>query len=158
MPAEYDRHAVYTREPTGGILITREQSQQIQIGDVVTVEYDRYGAVHEPPIGARVTRVRSDLVWENVLDDYQQEPLNNKNGMVFFSFVFVSSSLLTLNITERYTKYTKKYMRAALEAFALSKHKDPLVPQTWYTISRSSVVQSPVCREDGRDIKKTTKY
>jgi hypothetical protein len=62
---------------------------QIQTGDVVTVEYDHYVHTLEPPVGARIARVRHDLDWENVLEDFKHEPPDNKNGMhlcAFFNF------------------------------------------------------------------------
>jgi hypothetical protein len=42
------------------------------IGDVITFEYDTYSR-REAPFNPRLTRVRTDMKWEDVLFDYGME-------------------------------------------------------------------------------------
>ena len=56
---------------------------ELQIGDVVTIDYKNYFH-NEVPVEPCITRVRSDLKWEEVLNDYLSERPQHKhlNGII----------------------------------------------------------------------------
>jgi hypothetical protein len=60
---------------------------KLQLGDVVTIDYKNY-TQNEVPVDPHITRVRSDLKWEEVLKDFLDERPQQKqltgNIIIFF--------------------------------------------------------------------------
>ena len=42
-----------------------------KVGDVVTIDYDTYSLKEGVPVNPKITRIRHDLAWEDVVDDYR---------------------------------------------------------------------------------------
>ena len=56
-----------------------------KVGDVVTIDYDTYSLKEGVPVNPKITRIRHDLGWEDVVDDYHLRDvpsLNVLNGIL----------------------------------------------------------------------------
>lgn len=73
--------------PTGSTFeVDLDQFTDLQIpkeGQVVTFEYEQ-NLRHEIPVNPIITKIRSDLSWDNVMQDFLQD---NSNSMRFFLFL-----------------------------------------------------------------------
>eukprot|EP00026_Physarum_polycephalum_P001040 Phypoly_transcript_01041.p1 GENE.Phypoly_transcript_01041~~Phypoly_transcript_01041.p1 ORF type:complete len:1163 (+),score=140.56 Phypoly_transcript_01041:229-3717(+) len=103
-------------------------------GDIVTFSYQNF-AKFRVPHKPTITRIRSDLEWDDVLRNHEQEKpksqdLNNTSQQV----------IDYAPRTYGYWAHTKrKQMRAFFDMIAKKQKFDPLIPENWYSISPGSV-------------------
>ena len=102
------------------------------------------------PINPRVFRVRTDISWKEVVRKFAEEG----NGiLLFFALCFI----LTIDavVADTHEKFTSKpigywtmeqnkNMRKFFEDYARHKNRSPLDPETWYRVSRISIMKKKV--------------
>eukprot|EP00026_Physarum_polycephalum_P002532 Phypoly_transcript_02539.p1 GENE.Phypoly_transcript_02539~~Phypoly_transcript_02539.p1 ORF type:complete len:901 (+),score=86.30 Phypoly_transcript_02539:60-2762(+) len=104
-----------------------------KIGDVVTVDYDTYSLKEGAPVNPKITRIRHDLDWEVVMDEYIRE------GQPTSSHVQPEKApTLTKKETGYWTSEKGIATREFFVRFAQARGLDPFVSQTWYSLSRYS--------------------
>ena len=135
----------YTSRPNGQTIEVPPQDVLIPtppIGSVVTFSFES-NARREDPLHPQIYRLRSDLLWEDVVYNairdtkYLSGNLSVFTPLLYLLFnVVIAGHLRTAGFTSQPPGYwTSKNMRLFMEAFARSKNLDPLVPETWYRIS-----------------------
>ena len=50
-----------------------------KVGDIVTLEYESH-ARREIPVGPKIVRIRTDVSWEDLLQDYARDLAQRKSG------------------------------------------------------------------------------
>eukprot|EP00026_Physarum_polycephalum_P002403 Phypoly_transcript_02409.p1 GENE.Phypoly_transcript_02409~~Phypoly_transcript_02409.p1 ORF type:complete len:900 (+),score=140.14 Phypoly_transcript_02409:101-2800(+) len=96
-------------------------------GDIVTFSFDNYsrGLV---PISPKVFRIRTDITWEDVLqNDVGEKLLLNDTSLRALSYANKPAGYWT---SER-----GKNMRDFFVELAKKRNFDPLVPENWYSVS-----------------------
>ena len=97
---------------------------ELQIGDVVTIDYKNYFH-NEAPVEPRITRVRSDLKWEEVLNDYLSERPQHKH---------LDGIILTLSLSSAFS----------LTSFFLSESSLDLVAEDDSGESTNGMLDTPL--------------
>lgn len=116
-------------------------------GDVVTFSYNVRNAVMVEP---RVTRVRKDLEWQDVLHSHFQDSPNGNiirittHIVLTFELEATKTALNFSTSSEYWTSKRGRNTRVLLENIARSKNMDPLLAQTWYSIPRQLVMDVQV--------------
>eukprot|EP00026_Physarum_polycephalum_P001974 Phypoly_transcript_01978.p1 GENE.Phypoly_transcript_01978~~Phypoly_transcript_01978.p1 ORF type:complete len:752 (+),score=127.08 Phypoly_transcript_01978:45-2300(+) len=97
-------------------------------GDIVTLEYESYSR-KSAPVNPTIVRIRTDLRWEDVVADFViSDPQRNAKNYVTKPKGY-------------WTDESGKNLRNFFEEFAKSKNLDPLLAETWYSISGSFVTE-----------------
>eukprot|EP00026_Physarum_polycephalum_P001243 Phypoly_transcript_01244.p1 GENE.Phypoly_transcript_01244~~Phypoly_transcript_01244.p1 ORF type:complete len:1086 (+),score=113.52 Phypoly_transcript_01244:74-3331(+) len=113
-------------------------------GDVVSFSYDNYSR-NAVPVNPFVYRIRMDLTWLHVVRNHyenatQSQRLNDSsNQKVFRATTDVNNDKRSSQGNEQSaTKEGRKLskIRNAAEKMARSVHMDPLLSETWYSITR----------------------
>lgn len=108
--------------PMESVLITTPD-----IGEIVSFFYET-NARRDKPVNPKVYRTRGDISWEEVVHNFVEENKDLSDTSVVPAF---SSKPIGF--------WTNDNMRAFLEEFAKSKNLDPLLSETWYTITRQDI-------------------
>eukprot|EP00026_Physarum_polycephalum_P002929 Phypoly_transcript_02938.p1 GENE.Phypoly_transcript_02938~~Phypoly_transcript_02938.p1 ORF type:complete len:814 (+),score=92.26 Phypoly_transcript_02938:147-2588(+) len=96
-------------------------------GAVVTIEHDGFSEFGVP-LRPRISRIRTDLSWKDVIHDAEQR------------FTKVQSQLQKSPI-RYWTRNKGENMRKYFVALAHSLNLDPLLPSSWYPMSRKQFTQ-----------------
>ena len=112
-------------------------------GNIVTYTYDHLTKAGIP-VNPRITRIRTDLFWEDVLRDYESNSLfaqgtlllSPLHRLIFNEIIEVQhpSKNIKMNELEREHKW-----RELFQQIARDRNLDPLVPGTWYSLSRGEI-------------------
>eukprot|EP00026_Physarum_polycephalum_P000830 Phypoly_transcript_00831.p1 GENE.Phypoly_transcript_00831~~Phypoly_transcript_00831.p1 ORF type:complete len:1315 (+),score=159.79 Phypoly_transcript_00831:513-3947(+) len=102
-----------------------------KIGDVVSFSYEQT-AKRAMPANVRVFRIRKDVNWEIVLQNYHKENSPLSPGGISQ----VVTGLAPPTTTTGGRLETRKKMRRLLEDFARSHNLNPLLAKTWYRLSK----------------------
>eukprot|EP00026_Physarum_polycephalum_P004657 Phypoly_transcript_04679.p1 GENE.Phypoly_transcript_04679~~Phypoly_transcript_04679.p1 ORF type:complete len:669 (+),score=68.95 Phypoly_transcript_04679:107-2113(+) len=119
--------------PSGITFAINLPSLKLQIGDIVTLEYNNYSDKDLIPISPTVGRVRSDLIWENVVHDY----LCGKHSPPILDSI--SKSLVSRQGNDSLHEPGDelfKNRRSFFEKFARENNFDPLVVDNWYSVKQ----------------------
>eukprot|EP00026_Physarum_polycephalum_P000662 Phypoly_transcript_00663.p1 GENE.Phypoly_transcript_00663~~Phypoly_transcript_00663.p1 ORF type:complete len:1097 (+),score=133.55 Phypoly_transcript_00663:927-4217(+) len=95
-------------------------------GDIVTLEYDT--VFREIPVDPIIARVRTDTLWEAIVDDSGRNVSKNKDVLA--------------KAPKGYWKAQDGKAREHFIEFAMKRGLDPLLPATWYSMSYSTLLQS----------------
>lgn len=111
------------------------------MGDIVTFDHENY-ARGEIPTNPKISRIRKDLVWNDVLRDYADR---KKSSTLLPSLLyFPSPSSLSSGAKRVFADKPRKLwkmrndrkIRSFFENFAKKRGLDPRLPATWYSLSR----------------------
>ena len=127
-------------------------------GDVVTVEYDHFSKT-DVPVDPKLTRIREDLEWRDVLRDFVNEnilagvcslPSLSHPLIMDYSEYYVDSdevddtaSQVNNDIRKPFKFWTvedRRNARTYLEEYARQRNLDPLLPDTWYSTSLKDIL------------------
>jgi hypothetical protein len=61
---------------------------RLKVGDVVTLDYERY-ARRLAPVSPKISRVRTDVAWGDVVREYRQEIHKKRDGTTANRIVFI---------------------------------------------------------------------
>eukprot|EP00026_Physarum_polycephalum_P000668 Phypoly_transcript_00669.p1 GENE.Phypoly_transcript_00669~~Phypoly_transcript_00669.p1 ORF type:complete len:889 (+),score=100.09 Phypoly_transcript_00669:213-2879(+) len=106
-------------------------------GDVVTIEYDHFSKT-DVPVAPILTRIREDLEWKDVLRDFVNDTLSSDRERET-----EEKAASTANLRKPFKFWTVEEGRNArnfMEEFARQKGLDPLLPETWYSISLKDIL------------------
>eukprot|EP00026_Physarum_polycephalum_P001704 Phypoly_transcript_01706.p1 GENE.Phypoly_transcript_01706~~Phypoly_transcript_01706.p1 ORF type:complete len:1010 (+),score=136.82 Phypoly_transcript_01706:80-3109(+) len=123
--------------PSGGTFIVPPQNVKAKPlpkkGDVVTFSYDDFSR-KALPVNPTIYQIRQDLAWDDVVENYLRDPQSqflNKSSQLASGFVNQPTEFWNAEIGNN--------MRNFLEEYAWSKNMDPLLPETWYSLSISDM-------------------
>jgi hypothetical protein len=123
---------------------------------VVTIEYDHFSKT-DVPVDPKLTRIREDLEWKDVLRDFVNE--NILVGVYSTSPLLYCSEYQTdreanevgnegsNDVRKPFRFWTVEEGRNArnfLEEFARQRNLDPLLPETWYSTSLKDILSQKV--------------
>lgn len=97
-------------------------------GDVITFAYEKFSR-NVVPVNPKIFRVRDDMAWRDVVRAPQTLNASTQAGASFSQFPMGYWSI-----------HKGKNARLFFEKLAKSKNMDPLVPDTWYTISKEDIL------------------
>jgi hypothetical protein len=112
----------------------------IKKGEVVSVSSSKR-TQHHTPLDPRITHVRTDINWEQVLAKYStskvkaKRSMKHNRGIILEKLIFITEILNDRRTTKLF-----------LEKFAKDRKFDPLVASNWYQISTrqiSKVIAKP---------------
>jgi hypothetical protein len=115
------------------------------IGAVVTFSYESHSRRDEV-VNPKIFRIREDVSWEEVVENYATER-KLPTGLEFFFLFFPPPSspfVIKLKLGPTLLYDTIKRMRLFLEKFAKKRNLDPLLPATWYKIPYKDLKHSRV--------------
>jgi len=122
------------------------------VGAIVSFSFDN-AARRDVPVNPKVYRVRRDVAWEevvqNALRDKHLQQFQGKNFFFFFLFFFrlylLSIFVFLVNFSTRPVgHWTGKNMRLMMMNVAKSRNLDPLIANTWYSISSDEILKYKV--------------
>lgn len=134
---------------------------QPQRGDVVCFTYENYS--RNSPTNPKVVRIRKDISWKEVLSDAAASTpksqllggwflyfLSNYIGNIFYGIYFlIDKSKKAVGEKIKPMGYwkadKKKNMRLFFENIAKERGVDPLVPESWYSVTQAYVKSFKVC-------------
>eukprot|EP00026_Physarum_polycephalum_P000547 Phypoly_transcript_00548.p1 GENE.Phypoly_transcript_00548~~Phypoly_transcript_00548.p1 ORF type:complete len:911 (+),score=120.65 Phypoly_transcript_00548:114-2846(+) len=107
-------------------------------GDVVTFGYESNsrGAI---PVNATILRIRTDVSWEEVVYNFTRDA-SEKQKLNEYSHDAVG---YTSSPVGYWTERKGANIRKFFERVAKSKNLDPLMPDTWYLLSRKDIESVP---------------
>eukprot|EP00026_Physarum_polycephalum_P001573 Phypoly_transcript_01575.p1 GENE.Phypoly_transcript_01575~~Phypoly_transcript_01575.p1 ORF type:complete len:894 (+),score=113.77 Phypoly_transcript_01575:551-3232(+) len=122
--------------PDGRYISVPQQNVEIpfpEIGSVVTIAYER-NSRRDTIVNPKITRLRSDLQWEDVLQSSEKE--KKVEG-----FRTKSRKLLSKPASGPFQSYTKvEERRTFFYEYAIENEFDPLVADHWYTQPKEFVL------------------
>eukprot|EP00026_Physarum_polycephalum_P001074 Phypoly_transcript_01075.p1 GENE.Phypoly_transcript_01075~~Phypoly_transcript_01075.p1 ORF type:complete len:1059 (+),score=134.10 Phypoly_transcript_01075:98-3274(+) len=105
--------------------------QEYKKGDVVTFSYENFSR-NSIPVNPKILRVRKDLSWKGVLAQESRPSLLGE----------ISGKRVGQHVPGDATQETRKQrLRKFYEDLATDLGMDPRAPNTWYTLSRSTVME-----------------
>eukprot|EP00026_Physarum_polycephalum_P001339 Phypoly_transcript_01340.p1 GENE.Phypoly_transcript_01340~~Phypoly_transcript_01340.p1 ORF type:complete len:1070 (+),score=142.73 Phypoly_transcript_01340:227-3436(+) len=111
---------------------------KLKRGDVVTFVYTTFSR-NSLPTHSRILRIRSDISWEDVLRDYEEQTAQE------LSLNETSRNLVEEKKSNKprdvWLSDKEKTMREILEGYAKSHNRDPLVPDNWYHIKHQILLK-----------------
>eukprot|EP00026_Physarum_polycephalum_P001173 Phypoly_transcript_01174.p1 GENE.Phypoly_transcript_01174~~Phypoly_transcript_01174.p1 ORF type:complete len:997 (+),score=112.19 Phypoly_transcript_01174:34-3024(+) len=125
-----------------GITFTLPSDIPLKRGDIVTFTYENYSRF-AIPIKPKVTRVRKDLAWEEVVAAHEQQLAQHQE---LSEFSVQTTNFLSHKPFGYWVAEKGKNMRAFFEKYARSRNLDPLVPESWYPNARQSIISGPGSR------------
>eukprot|EP00026_Physarum_polycephalum_P002957 Phypoly_transcript_02966.p1 GENE.Phypoly_transcript_02966~~Phypoly_transcript_02966.p1 ORF type:complete len:695 (+),score=87.59 Phypoly_transcript_02966:171-2087(+) len=99
-------------------------------GSIVTLQFDHFSR-HEIPVNPTFVRIRTDVIWEEIVRNYA---LSGPNTLNFHSHGIMKFSSKPMYYWTSGNLANKKKF---LENFARKRGLDPLLPQTWYSFSKT---------------------
>jgi hypothetical protein len=111
----------------------------------VTFSFERY-ARKDVPMNPKILRTRHDITWAEVVQSSFTETLPNQSGMWGMQVMNEGGKERRHVFAMKPQKHwTDSTMRAFFETYAKSQGLDPLVPETWYPMSRNTIYTQTVC-------------
>eukprot|EP00026_Physarum_polycephalum_P003234 Phypoly_transcript_03244.p1 GENE.Phypoly_transcript_03244~~Phypoly_transcript_03244.p1 ORF type:complete len:742 (+),score=88.29 Phypoly_transcript_03244:221-2446(+) len=129
-----DHKSINLKLPNGNIFAVPycdTQVANLKIGDVVTFAHDT-SARREVPLNPKIVRLRHDLSWQDVLNNYHKDRSYLNESSIVSGFVARPAGY-----------WTKRNLRLFLEQVAKNRSMDPLVAETWYSIPPEEIRQLP---------------
>lgn len=113
----------------------------LQPGDIVTFKHHGFLLASKKPKFPTLYRLRSDLIWQNVIDNWKENvpiPRCKWPALLFAHLCSVSlDSARRLRVRKKRKGYwlTIEHRRNFFERFARDKGFDPSKPENWKTIT-----------------------
>eukprot|EP00026_Physarum_polycephalum_P001049 Phypoly_transcript_01050.p1 GENE.Phypoly_transcript_01050~~Phypoly_transcript_01050.p1 ORF type:complete len:906 (+),score=142.25 Phypoly_transcript_01050:476-3193(+) len=124
-----ERKAVTLKLPDGVTFVVSAQNVKPglrpKIGDIVTFSYEDFSR-KASPVNPNIYRIRTDVSWKDVVRNFDEETAFSKQ---------MEEAKFTAKRYGFWSAERGKNVRQYLKKFAKRRGLDPLLPDTWYSLS-----------------------